>query len=227
MWPKDDAYASRYFVPDLSPEQRQQLKGFSPNVVFVAESPHVSEIEPEVRATRRPLCGKAGLDWWRGIAELIGCPFTGVDLESLLGYCRAGGFAVLNAVQYPIDPRVADPVAHLGFSKVQPASFKILKSGPDVCAAIDALRVRLVHPSLRALPVVSLGNDSKWFIERALRDAPARHIATVPHPSAWWRRGGFFREKARGQLTEILKPLKTSQKQWRIVDSQESLRQRE
>ena len=42
-WPRNDVYRKRFFVPDLSPEQRQQLKAIEPKIVFVAESPHERE----------------------------------------------------------------------------------------------------------------------------------------------------------------------------------------
>jgi hypothetical protein len=213
-WPKRANYEKRFFVADLSPEQRVELKKFKPRYVFVAESPHVSEVEPEDPKARRPLCGSAGREWWGMVGELVCSEDSrATDLERLLRLCRAGSLAVMNAVQYPIDPKItmhygagADPVENLGFSKVAPATYKKLKSGPDVEAAIDRLRARLVHPSVRDIAVISLGLDAQWFVSAALsaKVGVGRHLMTIPHPSAWWRRGGAFREKARDQLTTLL-----------------------
>lgn len=213
-WLKQADYKKRFFVADLSPEQRPALADLKPQLVFVAESPHVSEVEPEVASARRPLCGSAGREWWSMLSTTLGGDSSReTDLERLLSLCRKAGIAVMNAVQYPIDPKImmhygeaADPVTHLGFAKVAPASFKKLKNGEDVEAAIHALRARLIHPSVIDVPVVSLGNDAQWFVTQALKAKPGegRHLMTVPHPSAWWRKGGAFREKARGQLKELL-----------------------
>lgn len=220
-WPLAAAYRRRYFVPDLSPEQRPQLLDLSPKFVFVAESPHISEVEPTALMDRRPLCGRAGQVFWRMIGSLVGAPTTSqalpqndTSLPRLLDLCRQGRFAVMNAVQFPIDAKIAsryadaDPVRRLGFCKTAPSSFKKLKACSGVRHAIEFLRCRLLHPSVVHLPVVSLGNDAQWFVTQALTpdEQAARHVATVPHPSAWWRQGGKLREKARVQLTELLCP---------------------
>lgn len=215
-WLKQVDYKKRFFVADLSPEQRPALADLKPKLVFVAESPHVSEVEPLNAAERRPLCGSAGREWWSMVGTMVaGDSSRETDLERLLSLCRLARIAVMNAVQYPIDPKIvmhygseADPVTHLGFAKVAPASFKKLKNGEDVEAAIEALRARLVHESVSDLPVVSLGNDAQWFVAQALqaKSGVGRHLMTVPHPSAWWRQGGAFRDKARGQLKELLAP---------------------
>ncbi len=212
-WPANAAYRDRYLVPDLAPGQRSQLGSFRPGLIFVAESPHINEIEPDDLAARRPLCGKAGQAFWRMIGGLLAdedSPDTSLVRE--LKLCQLGNFAVLNAVQFPIDPKVmqatgpaADPVTHLGFSKVAPTTYKKLSSTESVETAIELLRARLVHPSLAHAPIVSLGNDAQWFVNRAVGlVGQGRHLMTVPHPSAWWRQGGKLREKARAQLTELL-----------------------
>lgn len=215
-WPKGTIYKKRFLVEDLSPEQRPLLASLVPKLVFVAESPHVSEVEPLRLKERRPLCGSAGREWWSMVGRFVSDEDSkATDLERLLLLCRRGRFAVMNAVQYPIDVKIvahcgpqSDPIAALGFTKVAPASYKKLKAGDDVQAAIHALRERLVHPTVRRCPVVSLGLDAQWFVERALdaKSGGGRHLMTIPHPSAWWRQGGKLRERARSQLEGLLAP---------------------
>lgn len=214
-WPKRSAYQKRFFVADLSPQQRSALASIKPKLVFVAESPHVNEVEPLDAAHRRPLCGSAGREWWAMVGFFIaGEKSRQTDLERLLALCRRGQLAVLNAVQYPIDQKItahygdeANPLANLGFAKAAPASYKKLKASDEVQAAIHALRERLVHASMHELPVVSLGLDAQWFVTQALgsKMGEGRHLTTVPHPSAWWRQGGKLRERAREQLKALLR----------------------
>src|SRR4051794_8604940 len=118
------AHPGRYFVPDLTPQARAKLRALRPRAIFVAESPHVSEIAPESLAERRPLCGKAGLKWWSLLSELLeGQASADVSLERLEEICRKHRIAILNAVQYPLDPKVtaafpgANPEQTIGFSK--------------------------------------------------------------------------------------------------------------
>lgn len=213
-WPKTKIYKSRYFVPDLSPEQRAQLRDFQPKMVFVAESPHEAEVAPEAERERRPLCGKAGREWWGMIGQILEHKNSqATDLERLLHLCCLGELAVMNAVQFPLDPKItahygeeASPLEALSFTKVAPYGFKKLRATDAVKTAVHLLRERLVHPSVRGLPVISLGNDAQWFVEQALESSvgEGRNLMIIPHPSAWWRRGGFFREKARGQLEILL-----------------------
>src|SRR5688572_14384703 len=134
----------RFFVPDLSPHDRQSLRGMRPCIVFVAESPHVSEIEPEKPGDRRPLCGVAGRQWWGLLTDLLeGRVDADVSLEHLLDFCLKHRIVVLNAVQYPLDPKVtkgfpdADPLKNLGFSKLSGMQFyKKLKNSPQVQRSI-------------------------------------------------------------------------------------------
>lgn len=214
-WPKNAKYRDRYLVPDLSAEARPELKGLKPRLIFVAESPHEAETAPADQGVRRPLCGRAGQSFWKMIGEQLGGQSSSdTSLERLLELVRKGQFAVLNAVQYPLDPKITlyygeavDPVLQLGFSKVPPASYKKLKSTREVECAVEELKRRLVHPSLRSAPIISLGNDAQWFVAQAVSPVgTGRHLMTIPHPSAWWRQGGKLREKAREKLELLLNP---------------------
>jgi len=206
---------SRYFVPDLSPEFHQALCKIKPKHVFVAESPHVHEVAPEDRKERRPLCGAAGKKWWGILSELLeGERQTDLTLQNLLSFCVKHKVVILNAVQFPLDPKVgqefpeADPVMNLGFNKVSgPYSFKRLKDIDVVCQRIRDLRQRLKHPTIQHLPVHSLGNDSEWFVKRALQQLgqEERFGSKIPHPSAWWRKGGYYGEVAQAQLKSIFR----------------------
>lgn len=208
---------SRYFVPDLSPMDREELRSIQPKVVFVAESPHTSEIAPEARSERRPLCGAAGRKWWALLGELCGEePNEDVSLARLIRLCRKSGVIVLNAVQYPLDQGIskqvpgADPIENLGFSKNAGASsYKKLKQTEKVQRAVQALRERLEDPSLRGAEIHCLGNDAEWFVKQALPpdEYEERVKERLPHPSAWWRRGGYFGRLARESLGEILRNL--------------------
>lgn len=210
MKPKEN---QRYFVPDLSPMDRRELAGLKPRAIFVAESPHVSEVEPDERLARRPLCGAAGKVWWKLLSEIFeGTENPDVSLARLLEICRKNRIVVLNAVQNPLDPKVAkkfpaaEPVECLGFAKAAgPSGYKKMKNDPCVLDAVEKLRKRLTHPALARAPIWSLGNDAEWFVTRAL--TPEEQIQRVrgklPHPSAWWRRGGLFGRTAKEKLTEI------------------------
>lgn len=206
---------SRYFVPDLSPEFHLALRRVKPKYVFVAESPHIHEVSPELLEQRRPLCGAAGKKWWGSLGELLeGDQHTDLSLESLLRFCAKHHVVILNAVQFPLDPKVsqefpeADPVKNLGFNKVSgPHSFKRLKEVNVVVHRVQNLSQRLEHPSIRHLPIHSLGNDSEWFVKRALVELgqEERFGSKIPHPSAWWRKGGYFGKVAQSQLKTIFK----------------------
>ena len=206
----------RFFVPDLSPKDRLFLRNAKVRVVFVGESPHVNEIEEEKAELRRPLCGAAGKQWWSLLAEILE-PGTQIDVSAswLMEFCLRHQLAVLNAVQYPLDPKItkayplAEPSKNLGFDKVSgPYSFKRLKNTSPVQQSIEALRTRLVHPSLQKALICPLGNDSEWFVTQALSktDEGLSHLGEkIPHPSAWWRRGGFYGRVAKEKLSEIFK----------------------
>jgi hypothetical protein len=202
---------TRFFVPDLSAQARGDDFRFIPRYVFVAESPHLSEVEPVLMKQRRPLCGKAGQVWWPALTQRI----SGFEqsIDPLLSYdfqkkvCRAGSLFLINAVQYPLDPKIvlhqpaADPVSQIGFSKVSPTSYKNFKKTQQVQQALDSLRMRLNHPLCAHTQVVSLGNDAKWFVEQVIDSS--RHCFTIPHPSAWWRQGGKLRQRAEGLLDQL------------------------
>ena len=200
----------RYFVPDLSPVDRQELRDLRPRYVFVAESPHVNEVEPGKLPERRPLCGAAGRQWWRLLSELLeGSENSDVSLPRMLDFCREHRIAVINAVQYPLDPKItakcpdADPVQNLGFAKAAgETGFKKRRKGDEVQAALRNLRERLDHPSLAGAEVWALGNDSEWFITQALspEELKKRWGGKVPHPSAWWRQNGLFGRIAEEKL---------------------------
>ena len=205
----------RYFVPDLSPHDRKVLAQLKPKYVFVAESPHISEVEPDEMKDRRPLCGAAGRQWWGLLSELLEKkPNTDVSLEHFIAFCQKHSIAVLNAVQYPLDPKVAarypdaDPAQNLGFNKVAGAySYKKLKASPQVQASLSDLAERLCHPSFKDARIFCLGNDSYWFVTQALgmADAIEKIQDKIPHPSAWWRAGGLYGRIAREKLTEVFK----------------------
>ena len=204
----------RYLVPDLSPLDREALSRMRPRFAFVAESPHLNEIQPEEKSERRPLCGMAGRQWWSLLSELLeGEANPDVSLERLISLCLKHRIAVLNAVQFPLDPKIskkypgADPIENLGFCKASgPYHYKKLKNSPEVRKSLQSLRDRLNHPSLSASKVICLGNDAEWFVQRALLspEEQARLGDRIPHPSAWWRRGGLFGRIAREKLEGIL-----------------------
>jgi hypothetical protein len=204
---------SRYFVPDLSPIDRPELDWSRARIVFVAESPHVSEIAPDRKSARRPLCGKAGRAWWAALSDVLeGKPNDSVELDRLLALCRNFGVVVLNAVQVPIDSKVTRhvhecvPLDLVGFDKGPgPHAYKKLKNGIAVRKSIRKLAERLNSTELRDLPIVCLGNDSEWFVGQALGGEFSRRvIAKIPHPSAWWRRGGYFGQVAEEKLKLLL-----------------------
>jgi len=204
---------SRFHVPDLTPRDRPELEGLRFRYVFVAESPHISEIEPETESERRPLCGAAGKVWWNALSEtLTGVSNENLSLEYFLKFCRKHRIAIANAVQVPLDPKVmrlfpdADPMRTLGFSKeMGPRHYK--KASLEKVLA--DLRRRLSDPGLQGAKVVTLGNDADWFIRAALPqdDFERIYAGKVAHPSAWWRRGGHFGRVSRETLKTLLDTL--------------------
>ncbi|MBI2711751.1 MAG: hypothetical protein HYX41_02645 [Bdellovibrio sp.] len=176
----------RFFVPDLSPLDRPLLKSAT----------------------------MAGRVWWTMLAEILG-ENDEVDLsaESLQHFCRKYKIAILNAVQYPLDPKVAkrfpeaDPVSNLGFQKATgPYSFKKQRPNECVQTCIQSLAARVRHSSLAGAKVYCLGNDAQWFLGHALGPYPEdfqRFVDKIPHPSAWWRQGGYFGRVAHEKLSQI------------------------
>jgi hypothetical protein len=135
-----------------------------------------------------------------------------VSLARLAQFCRAHGLAVMNAVQFPMDPKVqsvfpaALPSLTIGFSKAPGAEFyKKAKGTPSLQIALDSLRRRLSHPSVKDCPIYCLGNDSEWLVQQALgkEGFAARVKGRIPHPAAWWRQGGLFGRIAREKLNAI------------------------
>lgn len=204
---------TRYFVPDISPVDRPELKSLVPKIVFVAESPHISEVEPEAKAERRPLCGAAGRQWWRKLGEILNAESSDdVSLERMEKLSSKSKIAVINAVQFPMDPKVAakfpeaEPVGNLGFAKASGEyGYKKQKKSPEVQEAIKNLRKRLTDPSMNKAVVWPLGNDAEWFVSQALtpEEYKARVQGKIPHPSAWWRQGGLFGRIAQEKLEKI------------------------
>jgi hypothetical protein len=124
--------------------------------------------------------------------------------------------AILNAVQFPLDPLVAkkfpqaDPIKVLGFYKgAGEHSYKKMAKSKEFADASQSLKRRLEHPQLITCPIYSLGLDSEWFLKRTLsaKEFKKRYQGRIPHPSAWWRRGGAFREQAREKLSAIFSEL--------------------
>lgn len=204
---RSESYKDRYFVPDLSPMDRPRLKNLRPKYVFIAESPHLNEIEETEASARRPLCGRAGQKWWALVAEVLGCnPPPDLSSRSLEDFCLENQLAVLNAVQYPMDPKItakypkADPILTVGFSKASGPTF-YKKSGvrSELDLALQSLKNRLENEKIRATPRYALGNDALWIIEQAIQ----KSVPKIPHPSAWWRKGGAFGRTARAQLVSL------------------------
>lgn len=202
----------RYFVPDLTPMDREALQNVKPEVVFIAESPHVNEIEAERPSQRRPLCGMAGQKWWAALETFFSKErLPNLSADSLVEFCQKNRIAVMNAVQYPLDPKItksfpdAEPVQNLGFQKsTGEHSFKRKKAGKEVQAAIQSLRERLSHPSLRGAKIYPLGNDAEWFLKQAFPEGTHPQLGErIPHPSAWWRKGGYYGRVAHERLNLI------------------------
>jgi hypothetical protein len=206
----------RFFVPDLAPWDRPIFAQLKPKWIFVAESPHVNEVEPPLVKDRRPLCGKAGQKWWNLLSELWSDPIdAGLSSRDLEQFCLKHRLFVMNAVQLPLDPKIvshfpgADPILTLGFHKGSgPFSFKALKRAPSVQGAFSSLRQRLMRPECHSAPMICLGNDAHWFVEQVLlsSDSPLKEKVEekIPHPSAWWRRGGYYGRVAQERLESLV-----------------------
>jgi hypothetical protein len=126
----------------------------------------------------------------------------------------------MNAVQFPLDPKIvlhqgdaAAPYPWLGFEKASGgrgyrAVFKAAPDGP-VEAAIADLTARLERLAEAPAQVVCLGHDSRWFVEHARGRLPAgcalrsRELMTIPHPSSWWR-NAEYRQRAVDAVDRLL-----------------------
>lgn len=214
-WPVRAEYVSRYRVPDLLPGAPEKARA-----VFVGESPHRDEVAPETPEERTPFRGMAGREWWSAVARLSGREIAVKPMPPravLEPLCRDLGIGLLNAVQYPLDPGItrhtgqdADPASALGFAKASgPTSYKRVFKEParanPVAQAIDDLKARLAPFVEAGVPVVCLGNDSRWFVDQALAEnaeALAR-VQVMPHPSSWWRNANN-RTRAMNVLERVL-----------------------
>ena len=204
--------ARSFLVPDLTPRDHRELKGVHFRYVFVAESPHVSEISPERISERRPLCGTAGKVWWSALSAILeGREIEELSLVNLLGFCCRHRIAVMNAVSVPLDGGIikhfkqANPIRTLGFSKqAGPRNYKRPSRARD--RAVLDLRKRLLDPALQEARIVALGNDADWFVRAALTqgERSAAGACKIAHPSAWWRRGGHFGRISREKLRQLL-----------------------
>ncbi len=214
-WPARAAYVSRFRVPDLLPGAPERARA-----VFVGESPHRDEVASDVTEERTPFRGMAGREWWSAVGRLSGreIPVKPMPPRAVLEpLCQELGIGLINAVQYPLDPGIvrhtgaeADPATALGFAKATgPTSYKRVFKEPansnPVVQAIEDLRARLAPFVEAGVPVVCLGNDSRWFVDQALAEnaeALAR-VQVMPHPSSWWRNANN-RTRAMGVLGRVL-----------------------
>lgn len=225
--------AERWFVPDLVPN------GIELCSIFVGESPHKDELKPERKIERSPFRGSAGKQWW---LEIFGCaelpwqhealipPRT--ELEHVCGRLR---IAVLNAVQYPIDPKITRhypacvPREYLQFDKGTrdvkgngkgPFGYKTVLddqncTGPVGERIIDLAR-RLKRFSKMPAQIVCLGDDSEWFVRRAIQQlTPGCALkkklpVTISHPARWkyssQQLGRNYREDAVRTLKQLIEP---------------------
>ncbi len=204
-WPVSRAFVSRYRVDDLVPPPGEWSRL---RAVFIGESPHKDEVAPEDPRERSPFRGMAGREFWTEVAKYLKAPGMTrpvpprAELERI---CTELGMALMNAIQYPLDPKIAlhygegcSPAEQLGFEKATgPRGYKAIakKGGPGnaVDAAIRDLVQRLSKLQSARAQLVCLGNDSCWFVERAIAGLPAeaallsQPVLTIPHPASWWR----------------------------------------
>lgn len=206
-WPQNPKYRSRYRVDDLIPKFRNKkdLK-----ILFIGESPHRDEVVSLVAAERTPFRGFAGRKWWVMLGQFLDPPQLLSPIPSrsvLLKVCSQLGIGVLNAVQFPLDPKiilhegpVCDPWVQLGFEKgnsLRGYKTMLETQKNPVAKAIQDLATRLQPFQNQSVQIVALGNDSKWFVERAvLLLSPKSHLrhqtlCALPHPSSWWRNKKF------------------------------------
>ena len=220
--------AERWRVPDLVPN------GVELCAIFVGESPHKDELKPEKKVERSPFRGSAGRRWWQ---EIFGC--AGLQLQNdaqvppkaeLEYVCHKLRIAVLNAIQYPIDPRITKhypacvPREYLKFDKGTrdrngngkgPFGYKTVFDDQDctdpVGEAIMDLARRLKFFSNMPAQIVCLGNDSQWFVRQAIRRLPAgcalwgQEPVTIPHPARWRFSSKLLSKNFRADAVHTLK----------------------
>lgn len=213
-WPQDPAYENRYRVLDLVPHGAlTELRA-----AFIGESPHRDEVAPPSFEQRSPFRGVAGREWWMELSRFLAQPLALRPVpprEALLDACRQLRVAVLNAVPFPIDPKIvmhegsaSEPRSALGFEKSSgPFGYKAVYQrggeGNPVASALRDLKSRLEPLVQAGVPLVCLGNDSRWFVERAVGTQAL--TATIPHPSSWWRNASY-RQRAVELLGQVLGP---------------------
>ncbi len=218
-WPKTKPFAERFRVEDLVP---RDVKPGEFRAVFIGESPHRDEVAPDSASERSPFRGVAGREWWSALSRYLKAPYDGKKVpprSELLRLCSELRIAVMNAVQYPIDPKIelhqgekSSPILQLGFHKATgEGSYKtVFKRGQKnpVTEAIDDLASRLRYFEDSDAALVCLGNDSRWFVEKALQKLGwERELVTIPHPSSWWRNAGY-KSRAIDFLEQELGPAK-------------------
>lgn len=228
--------AERWLVPDLVPD------GVELCAIFVGESPHKDELKPQDQVERSPFRGSAGKQWWQEIFGCAGLPFQReaqvppkTELEHV---CRKLRIAVLNAVQYPIDPKITQhypacvPREYLKFDKGErdrkgngngkgPFGYKTVlddqyRAGPVGERIIDLAR-RLRRFSKMPAQLVCLGDDSEWFVSRAIQQLPLGCVlteqspVTISHPARWkyssQKPGKNYRADAARTLKQLIDPV--------------------
>jgi hypothetical protein len=219
-WPRFPKYSRRFRVPDLKPPGGPGSRG-NLVVIFVGESPHRDEVAPTDPRERTPFRGAAGRAWWSELAKFLKHPKEVRPVPPrpvLLEICAELRIAMINAVQFPLDPKIAlhqgrqaAPIPNLGFEKgpgrlgYKAVWKKSGQKGP-VGMAVSDLAKRLRPLQAGRARIVCLGNDSCWFVERALELLDPAHeirVSTVPHPSCWWRKASY-RRRAIEALSSIL-----------------------
>jgi hypothetical protein len=199
---------------------------------FIGESPHKDEITPEKKIERSPFRGSAGRDWW---APILACAGRhGPHMLSRAEHeqvCHQLRIAVLNAVQYPIDPKISQhypncvPREFLEFDKGTrdrtgngkgPCGYKTVFQDQDFAGTVGEriidLTGRLERFSQMPAQIVCLGNDSRWFVSQAIqRLHPAcaltsRPLETIPHPARWKfsSPGNNIRAVAIGRIRQLV-----------------------
>lgn len=210
------------WVPDLLPPDLRAVK-----VVFIGESPHRDEVAPESEGERTPFRGMAGGEWWTALSRFLpesAQPKTMKPVPpraELIEICEELSIAVLNAVQFPIDPKItlhqgesSHPRVRLGFEKGSGiwgyrAVFSASGYDGPVGLAICGLASRLMSFSEGEASLVCLGKDAEWFVKKALnllqrdRSTTCKPWLRIDHPSSW-RRNSAYRERAAKVLEDLL-----------------------